>query len=88
LCQKFLKKNRPNPESPSISAVAGDCVKDDHGAGVDSGRVCILGRSRSWSHYFGFEPESESTLRSVQEPIIIFKQPNFCDDACCQTEWN
>ena len=57
--------------------------------------VCILGwsRSRSQSQYFKFEPEQEpepeSTLRSVQEPIKIFKGPNFCSDACCcQTEWN
>jgi len=53
--------------------------------------VCILGGSRSRSRYFRFEPkqEPESTLRSVQEPIKIFKGPNFCNDACCcQTEWN
>jgi len=37
--------------------------------------VCILGWSRSRSQYFRFEPES--TLRSVQEPIKIFKGPNF-----------
>ena len=35
--------------------------------------VCILGWSRSRSQYFRFEPEPESTLRSVQEPIEIFK---------------
>jgi len=47
--------------------------------------VCILGWSRS--QYFRFEPES--TLRSAQEPIKIFKGPNFCNDGCCwQTEWN
>jgi len=50
--------------------------------------VCILGWSRSRSQYFRFEPEPESTLRSVQEPIEIFKGPNFCNDACCcQTKW-
>jgi len=49
--------------------------------------VCILGWSRS--QYFRFEQEPESTLRSVQEPIKIFRRPNFCNDACCcQTEWN
>ena len=53
-------------------------------------RVCILGWSRSWSEYLRFEPEQEpeSTLRSVQEPIKRFKGPNFCNDACCQTEAN
>ena len=53
--------------------------------------VCILGWSRNRSQYFRFDPEQEpeSTLRSVQEPIEIFKGPNFCNDACCcQTEWN
>ena len=37
--------------------------------------VCILGRSRSRSQYFEFEPKQEpkSTLRSVQESIKIFK---------------
>ena len=35
------------------------------------------------------EPKLESTLRSVQEPVKIFKGPIFCTDACCwQTEWN
>jgi len=48
---------------------------DDHSAGVDSGR----------SQYFSFEPES--TLRSVEDPIKIFKGPNFGNDAgCCRIE--
>ena len=39
--------------------------------------VWILGWSRSRSQYFRFEPEQEpkSTLRSVEEPIKIFKGP-------------
>jgi len=36
--------------------------------------VCILGWSRSQSQYFRFEPEPESTFRSVQEPIEIRKK--------------
>jgi len=36
-----------------------------------------------------FEPEPEATIKSVQEPIKIFKGPNFCNYACCcQTESN
>ena len=55
--------------------------------------VCSLGWSRSRSQYFRFEPEQkpdpESTMRSVQEQIKIFRRPNFCNDACCcQTERN
>jgi len=55
--------------------------------------VCILGWSRSRSQLFRFDPEQElepeSTLRSVQEQIKIFKGPNSCNDACCcQTDWN
>jgi len=34
-------------------------IRDDHGAGVDSAGVCILGWSRSRSQYFKFEPEQE-----------------------------
>jgi len=71
------------------------CGRDDHGAGVSEwtpAGVCILGRSRRRSQYFRFEPEQdpepESTLRSVQEPIKILKGPNFWNDACCQIEWN
>jgi len=50
-----------------------------HGAGVPEwtpAGVCILGwsRSRSRSQYFRFEPEPESTLRFVQEPIKMFKE--------------
>ena len=39
--------------------------------------VCIFGWSRSRSQFFRLEPEQkpESTLRSVQEPIKIFKGP-------------
>ena len=50
--------------------------RDNHGAGVAG--VCILGWSRSRSQYFRLEPEQEpeSTLRSVQEPIKIFR-PKF-----------
>jgi len=66
-------------------------TRDDHGGVVPEwtpAGVCILGWS--WSQYFRFEPEQEleSTLRSVQEPIKSFKGPDFCNDACCQTEWN
>jgi len=43
-------------------------------SGLPAG-VCILGWSRNLSQYFKFEPES--TSRSVQEPIKIFKEPNF-----------
>jgi len=53
-------------------------IRDDRGAGVDSGWSCILGWSRSRSQYFSFKPEQEgpeSTLRSGQEPIKIFKEP-------------
>ena len=51
-------------------------------------RVCILGWSRSQRQYFRFEQEPESTSRSVQELIKIFKGPNFCNYACCcQTDW-
>ena len=55
--------------------------------------VCILGRSRSRSQYFRFEPEQEleqeSALKSAQEPINFLKELNFCNDACCcQREWN
>ena len=52
--------------------------------------VCIFGWIRSRSQYFRFEPEQEpeSTLRAVQEPIKIFKGPNFENDGCCRTEWN
>jgi len=53
--------------------------------------VWNLGWSRSRSHYFWVEPEQEpdpeSTLRSVQEPIKNFNGRNFCNDAgCCQTD--
>ena len=39
-------------------------------------RVCILGRrrSRSRSQYFWFEQEPEFALRSVQDPIKIFRK--------------
>jgi len=37
------------------------CIRDDHGAGVDSGRS------------LDFRPEPESKFRSVQEPIKYFK---------------
>ena len=51
--------------------------------------VCVLGWSwsQSRSPYFRFEPEQdpESALRSVQEPVKIFKGPSFCNDDCCQT---
>ena len=42
---------------------------------MDSGGVCILGRSRSRSQYFRFEQEPKSTVRSVQEPMKHFKGP-------------
>jgi len=53
------------------------CVvtRDDHGAGVPEwtpAGVCILGRSRSRSQCFRFEPEQESISTSGQEPIKLF----------------
>jgi len=49
---------------------------------------------RTWCEVRNFASQKchltpELALRSVQEPIKVYKGPNFCNDACCcQTEWN
>jgi len=50
--------------------------RDDHGPEWTPDWIWILGwsRSRSLIQYFRLEPEQESTLRSVQEPIKIFNK--------------
>jgi len=53
-------------------------TRDDHGAGVDSGRSLHFRQEpERGGQYFWFEPkqEPEFTLRSVQEPIKIFREP-------------
>jgi len=54
-------------------------IRDDQGAGVPQwtpAGIWILVWNRSRSHCFRFEPQQEeSKLRSVQEPIKIFKGP-------------
>jgi len=66
--------------------------RDDHAAGVDSGRSLHFSQEPESESIFwvraGQESEPESSLKSVQAPINIFKGPNICNHACCcQTEW-
>jgi len=44
--------------------------RDDHGAGVDSGRNLDFRQEQDPGQYFKFESEQESIVRSVEECLL------------------